>query len=129
MAKKKNTLGKIQAAELQVEAIREKIDANTKQYKELWKKHVEALEDGDGIEDKQLEHRYYHLQGTVANQLDRERVEALNKLEDLQGYKARLEQKLPREKRSLERKKEELESVKAEAESMIQHQEQLIVNA
>ncbi|CQR45872.1 hypothetical protein BN1058_00112 [Paraliobacillus sp. PM-2] len=127
MAKKKKS--KIQVAQEEVQKIKERIDVNTKEYKHLWDRHVKALDKGDVLEAKQLEHRYYYLQSTVADQLDRERVEALNVLEGLLGYKARLEHKLPRERRSLERKKGELESVKEEADRMIQHQRQLIVNA
>lgn len=58
---KKQTLGKIQVAEQEVEKIRGKIDANTKEYKKLWEKHIKALEIGDVLEAKQLEHRYVLL--------------------------------------------------------------------
>jgi hypothetical protein len=129
MVKEKKMSSQIQLAKQEVQLIKGKIDANAREYKQLWVKHIDALENGDVLEAKQLEHRYYYLQSTVAIQLDRERVEALNVLEGLLGYKARLEHKLPRERRSLERKKGELESVKEEADRMIQHQRQLIVNA
>lgn len=100
---------------------------NVREYKALWEERNACLDDGHTLKAHELEGKYYHLRDVFGKQLDKQRIELDNEIEELQAEAYHLKKKLKVDISILDRHQQELQKLKKEHQEKLAEQEKAII--
>lgn len=124
----KKVVGVIAETEQKLQQIQDEITKTVTKYNDIWENRNNCLANGEPVQAGELEKQYYHFRDVVLSKLDHERIQQVNKLNDLRNEVNRIKEKIANNTNVLGQQKDSLEQLKLEHTQQITNKERGITN-